>query len=53
MSYKDVETKELFRLYKENPSNNEMRDELFERHMYIVDILSKKYINKGIEHEDI
>ncbi len=52
MSYKDVETKELFRLYQANP-NNEMRDELFSRHLYIVDILSRKYINKGIDQEDI
>lgn len=52
MPYKDIETKDLFRLYKNDPKD-EMRDELFERHMYIVDILSKKYINKGIEQEDI
>lgn len=52
-SYKDVETKELFRLYKADPKDDEMRDELFNRHMYIVDILSKKYVNKGIEYEDI
>lgn len=52
MSYKDVETKELFRLYKARP-DNDLRDELFSRHLYIVDILTKKYINKGIEQEDI
>lgn len=51
-NYKDIDSKELFRLFKEN-NNHEIRDELFERHMYIAEILSKKYINKGIEYEDI
>ena len=51
-SFKEIETKELFRLYKADPKD-EIRDELFNRYMYIVDILSKKYINKGIEYEDI
>lgn len=50
--YQDIEVKELFRMYKENP-NDTIRDELFTRHMYIADILSKKYINKGIEYDDI
>lgn len=50
--FKDVDSKELFRRYKEN-SDQEIRDELFTRYMYIADILSKKYINKGIEFEDI
>lgn len=50
--FKDVESKELFRRYKQDQSQ-EIRDELFTRYMYIADILSKKYINKGIEYEDI
>lgn len=49
---KDIDTKELFRRYKEDQSQD-IRDELFTRHMYIADILSKKYVNKGIEYEDI
>lgn len=52
MSYKDVETKELFRLFKASP-NNEIRDELYTRHIYIAEILTKKYVNKGIDHEDL
>lgn len=49
---KDIDVKELFRMYKDNP-DEAIRDELFTRHMYIADILSKKYINKGIEYDDI
>lgn len=49
---KDIDSKELFRRFKADPSQ-EIRDELFTRYMYIADILSKKYINKGIEFEDI
>jgi len=30
-----------------------LRDELIEEHMYIVDILSNKYVGKGIEREDL
>lgn len=51
--YKEIETKALFKQFKENPENSIVRDELFHRHMYIAEILSKKYINKGIEYDDI
>ena len=51
-TYKDIPSKELFKLYKADASQD-IRDELFSRYMYIADILSKKYINKGIEFEDI
>ncbi|SHK03734.1 SigB/SigF/SigG family RNA polymerase sigma factor [Tepidibacter formicigenes] len=44
--------KELFALYK-NTKDISIRNILVERYMYIVDILSKKFINKGIEYEDI
>ena len=50
--FKDIDSKELFRRYKQDPSQ-EIRDELLTRYMYIADILSKKYINKGIDYEDI
>lgn len=30
-----------------------IRNELIQRNLYIAEILSKKYINKGIEYEDI
>lgn len=44
--------KELFELYQ-NRDDLEIRNELIERHYYIAQILSKKYINKGIEYEDL
>lgn len=50
--YRDVSDKELFRIYAENRSV-EIRNELVQRHLYIAEILSKKFLNKGIEYEDI
>ncbi|WFD10299.1 SigB/SigF/SigG family RNA polymerase sigma factor [Tepidibacter hydrothermalis] len=47
-----IDTKELFREYKET-KDRDIRNRLIENYMYIVDILSKKFINKGIEYEDI
>ncbi len=52
ISYHDIKTKELFDMYNENHSV-EIRNELVNRHIYIAEILSKKYINKGIEYDDI
>lgn len=45
-------SKELFRLYKDEKSI-QVRNELIQRHLYIAEILAKKYINKGIDYEDI
>ncbi len=50
--YKNIESKELFKLYKES-KDIDVRNELIRRYMYITEILSKKYINKGIDYEDI
>ena len=50
--YKDIESKELFRMYKDN-KDRAIRNELFNRYHYIAEILSKKFINKGIDYEDI
>ncbi|MBM7561013.1 SigB/SigF/SigG family RNA polymerase sigma factor [Fusibacter tunisiensis] len=47
-----IGTKELFYLYRDN-RDLAIRNELIKRHMYITEILAKKYINKGIEYEDI
>ena len=44
--------KELFRIYKEN-GEKEVRDILIEEHLYIAEILSKKYANRGIDYDDI
>lgn len=44
--------KELFREYALT-KNIEIRNELINRHLYIAEILSKKFLNKGIDYEDI
>lgn len=46
----DIKT--LFRQYKES-NNKEIRDTLIEEHLYIAEILSKKYSNRGIDYDDI
>ncbi|WP_432662111.1 SigB/SigF/SigG family RNA polymerase sigma factor [Wukongibacter baidiensis] len=51
-SLKHIDHKELFRIYKET-KDIEIRNELINRYLYIPEILSKKYINKGIDYEDI
>ncbi len=48
----DIKSKDLFLMYKKS-KDIEIRNELIKRYMYITDILSKKYINKGIDYEDI
>ncbi|MDU4715066.1 MAG: sigma factor, partial [Anaerococcus sp.] len=46
------EIKEKFeQFYKTR--DKDLRNELIEDHMYIVDILSNKYIGKGIEKDDL
>ncbi len=50
--YKDITDKELFLIYSQN-KEIEIRNELVKRHLYIAEILSKKFLNKGIEYEDI
>ena len=44
--------KALFKQYKEN-KDQKLRDELIERHLYIAEILAKKYSNRGIDYDDI
>lgn len=51
-SIKDIESKVLFKMYKESKDIH-IRNELIHRYMYITEILSKKYVNKGIDYEDI
>lgn len=50
--YKELNDKELFLLYTDD-KKIDIRNELIQRNLYIAEILSKKYINKGIEYEDI
>lgn len=47
-----ISNKELFLLYKEN-KDIEVRNELVQRYLYIADILVRKYINRGIEYDDL
>ncbi|AOY78247.1 RNA polymerase subunit sigma-70 [Clostridium formicaceticum] len=49
---KELTEKELFKQYSETKSI-EIRNELVSRYMYIGEILSRKFMNKGIEYEDI
>lgn len=51
-NYLNMETKELFKIYSKE-KDKEIRDILIERHLYLANILSKKYINKGVEFDDI
>jgi len=49
---KALKDKELFKEYTLT-KNMEIRNELINRHLYIAEILSKKFLNKGIDYEDI
>ena len=49
---KEYSTKELFVLYSQN-NDREIRNEIVARNLYIAELLSKKYIGKGIEYDDI
>ena len=51
-NYNSLDTKQLFAMYSNN-RDIDIRNILIERHMYLANILSKKYINKGVEFEDI
>lgn len=46
------EIRSLFKLYSKN-KDKKTRDILIEKHIYIAEILSKKYANRGIEYDDL
>lgn len=46
------QVKSLFKKLKET-GDKTIRDQLIEHHLYIADILSKKYSNRGIDYDDI
>lgn len=52
LNMNDFTDDELFELYIKN-KDLEIRNELVKRNLYIAEILSKKYSNKGIDYEDI
>ena len=43
---------DLFLDYRNDPTI-EKRNELVEKHLYMVDILIKKYLGKGVEYDDL
>ncbi len=43
---------DLFAEYKKNPSVG-LRNEIVEKHLYMVDILIRKYLGKGVEYDDL
>ena len=49
---KKMEIKELFKKFSET-KNHLIREEIIHRHIYIAEILSKKYSNRGIDFDDI
>ena len=52
-NYLDMDNKELFSIYSKDRDNKEIRDALIEKNLYLVNILAKKYINRGVEFEDL
>lgn len=48
----ELTSKELFKKYALT-KKIEIRNELINRYLYIAEILSKKFLNKGIDYEDI
>ncbi len=48
----EIKEKELFDQYNETKSI-EIRNKIVEKYLYVVDILVKKYINKGVDYEDL
>lgn len=49
---KKINNQELFEKYKET-GDIEVRNELVEKYLYLVDILIKKYLNKGVDFDDL
>ena len=51
-SLEKSDIKKLFKRYKDK-NEKEIRDILIEKHLYIAEILAKKYTNRGIDYDDI
>lgn len=51
-SLEQYTTKQLFELYRDN-RDREIRNEIVNRNLFIAELLSKKYIGRGIEYDDI
>ena len=50
--YLNMDNKELFKIYSKN-KDRDIRNILIERHLYLVNLLARKYMNKGVDFEDI
>lgn len=44
---------DLFITYKNNPDDIELRNQIVEKYLYMVDILIRKYLGKGVEYDDL
>lgn len=51
-SSKTIKNQDLFLRYQQT-KDVEVRNQIFEKYRYMAEIISRKYNNKGIEHEDI
>lgn len=49
---KTIKNQDLFLRYQQK-REIETRNQIFDKYKYMAEIISRKYINKGIEHEDI
>ena len=49
---KSIKNYDLFLLYYET-KDIEIRNQIFEKYKYMAEIISRKYSNRGIEHEDL
>lgn len=50
--YEELDNETLFKMYK-GTKDHEIREILIEKNLYIAEILSKKYVNRGIDYDDI
>ena len=48
----DEEFNELFQQYKET-GDIKIRNKIVEQHLYIADIIAKKFVGRGVEYEDL
>ena len=51
--YKRVKNYEMFLEFSRDKSNKVLRNEIFKKYEYIAEIISKKYVNKGIDYDDL
>jgi RNA polymerase sigma-B factor len=53
MSFNEIKHYQLFKTYIEKDKPIDLRNEIFIEFNYLVDIIARKYLNKGIEYEDL